>query len=75
MRHWIRAYVNNKKFASSRRSASTGGNSVPEELVWGNLLASMGSNDKDSIRDNWAVAVTRAERGIHNLVKILSGSI
>lgn len=69
MRHYIRAYLD-KKRVSSKSSASMGGHVVPEQPVWGNLLESMESKDEDSI-DNWAVAISRAERGVQNLVKIL----
>lgn len=70
MIHWIRAYLD-KKIVSSTGGASAGGNAAPEEPVWGNLLESIETNDENSIRDNWAVAISRAERGVQNLVKVL----
>ena len=70
MRHWIRAHLD-KKSVSSKSSASRGGHLAPEQPVWGNLLESMESKDEDSIEDNWAVAISRAERGVQNLVKLL----
>lgn len=69
MRHWIRASLD-KKCVSSKSSASMGGHVVPEHPVWENLLESMESKGQDSI-DNWAAAISRAERGVQNLVKIL----
>lgn len=60
MRHWIRAYLD-KKCVSSKGSASRGGH----------LAESVESKDEGSIENNWAVAVSRAERGVQNLVKIL----
>lgn len=70
MRHWVRAYLS-KKIVPSKRSASTGGYLVPQEPIWESLIESMESNDKGSIEDNWAVAMSRAERGVQNMVKVL----
>lgn len=69
MRHWIRANLD-KKRVSSKSSASMGGHVVQEHPVWGNLLEPMENKGQDSI-DNWAVAISRAERGVQKLVKIL----
>lgn len=70
MRHWIRVYLDQKSVSSNSR-ASRGGNLVPEQPVWGNLLESMERKDEGSIEDNWAVAISRAEKAVQNLVKTL----
>lgn len=70
MRNRIGPYLD-KKFVSSKESPSTGGHSAPEESVWGNLVELMQIHDEDAIEDNWAVAMSRTERGVQNLVKVI----
>lgn len=69
-RNWIGAYLD-KKFDSSKESPSTGGHLAPDEPVGGNFVEFMQIPDEDSFEDNWAVAISRAERGVQNLVKVL----
>lgn len=69
-RHWIRVHLD-KKFASSKGSSSTGGRLAPEEPVWRNMVESMEINEQGSIEDDWAVATSRVEREVQNLVKVL----
>lgn len=69
-RNWIGAYLD-KKFDSSKESPSTGGKLAPDEPVWENFVEFMQFPDEDSFEDNWAVAISRAERGVQNLVKVL----
>lgn len=73
-RNRIGAYLDDKKFVSSNKespSTSGGGNSAPDdEPAWEeNLVEFMQIPDEDSFEDNWAVAISRAERGIQKLVK------
>lgn len=69
-RNWIGAYLD-KKFDSSKESRSTGGHLAPDEPVWENFVEFMQIPEEDSFEDNWAVAISRAERGVQNLVKVL----
>lgn len=70
MRNRIGPYLD-KKFVSSKESPSMGGHSALEESVWGNLVELMQIHDEDPIEDNWAVAMSRTERGVQNLVKVI----
>lgn len=74
-RNRIGAYLDNKKFGSSNKESSStggGGNSAPDDdPAWENFVEFMQIHDEDSFEDNWAVAISRAERGVHNLVKDL----
>lgn len=68
-RNWIKAYMH-KELGSSKESPSTGGHLAPKEPVWGNFVE-FSQIHEDSFEDNWAVAISRAERGVQNLVKVL----
>lgn len=66
----IGAYLD-KEFDSSKKSPSRGGHLAPDEPVWEDFVEFMQIPDEDSFEDNWAVAISRAERGVQNLVKVL----
>lgn len=70
MRNRIGPYLDNK-FVSSKESPSTGRHSAPEDPASGNFVEFMQIHDEDSIEDNWAVTMSRAERGVQKLVKVL----
>lgn len=69
-RNRVGAYLD-KEFDSSKESPSTGGHLAPDEPVWEDFVEFMQIPDEDFFQDNWAVAISRAERGVQNLVKVL----
>lgn len=69
-RNWIGAYLDTK-FVSSKESPRTGGHLAPDEPVWKDFIEFMQIIDEGSFKDNWAVAMSRTERGVQNLVKVL----
>lgn len=71
-RNRIGAYLDKEVDSSSKKSPSTGGHSAPDEPVWEDFVEFMQIPDEDTFQgNNWAVAISRAERGVQNLVKVL----
>lgn len=71
-RNRIGAYLYKEVDSSSKKSPCTGGHSAPDKLVWEGFVENMQIPDEYSLEgNNLAVAISRVERGVQNLVKVL----